>query len=151
MDIQNDRLATLIKFAIQTALLKKTPLQNFSQHKDFTRTEDRIKGLPGVTFNLQKTEFDEIWLRLERLHETRPPIPDSKLLNLWIDLPMAPNKEPNLKTHAVRQSLIDIGALAVSPAEPVAEGEEAKEKAESIVISSLVGAALRGRHLCIHG
>lgn len=135
MDIQNERLAALIEFAKQTALLKKTPLQNFSQHKDFTRTEERIKGLPGVTFNCQETEFDEVWLRLDRLHETRPPVPDSKLLNLWIDLPRAPNKEPSLKTHAVRQSLIDIGALVVSPAEPVAEGEVVKDKVESIVIS----------------
>lgn len=97
MDIQNERLAALIEFAKQTALLKKTPLQNFSQHKDFTRTEERIKGLPGVTFNCQETEFDEVWLRLDRLHETHPPVPDSKLLNLWIDLPRAPNKEPSLK------------------------------------------------------
>lgn len=115
--------------------MKKTPLQNFSQHKDFTRTEERIKGLPGVTFNCQETEFDEVWLRLDRLHETHPPVPDSKLLNLWIDLPRAPNKEPSLKTHAVRQSLIDIGALVVSPVEPFAEGELARDKVESIVIS----------------
>lgn len=135
MDIQNERLAALIEFAKQTALLKKTPLQNFSQHKDFTRTEERIKGLPGVTFNCQETEFDEVWLRLDRLHETHPPVPDSKLLNLWIDLPRAPNKEPSLKTHAVRQSLIDIGALVVSPVESFAEGELARDKVESIVIS----------------
>lgn len=135
MDIQTERLAALIEFAKQTALLKKTPLQNFSQHKDFTRTEDRIKGLPGVTFNCQETEFDEVWLRLDRLHESRPPVPESKLLNLWIDLPRAPNKEPSLKTHAVRQSLIEIGALVVPPVVPDAEGEVAKEKAESVVIS----------------
>jgi very-short-patch-repair endonuclease len=136
MDLQNERLAALIEFAKQTALLKKTPLQNFSQHKDFTRTEERIKGLPGVTFNCQESEFDEVWLRLDRLHETRPPVPESKLLNLWIDLPRAPNKEPSLKTHAVRQSLIDIGALAVAPpAEPDAESGVAKEKVESVVIS----------------
>lgn len=136
MDIQNERLSALIEFAKQTALLKKTPLQNFAQHKDFTRLEERIKGLPGVTFNTQETEFDEVWLRLDRLHETRPPIPESKLLNLWVDLPRAPNKEPSLKTHAVRQSLIDIGALAVtSPTPPDAENGVAKEKIESVVIS----------------
>lgn len=135
MDIQNERLAALIEFAKQTAVLKKTPLQNFSQHKDFTRTEERIKGLPGVTFNCQETEFDEVWLRLDRLQETGPPVPDSKLLNLWIELTRAPNKEPSLKTHAVRQSLIDIGALVVTPVEPVAESEVAKDKVESIFVS----------------
>lgn len=135
MEIQKERLAALIEFAKQTALLKKTPLLNFSQHKDFTRTEERIKGLPGVTFNCQETEFDEVWLRLDRLHETWPPVPDSKLLNLWIDLPRAPDKEPTLKTHAVRQLLIDSGVLVVTPAEPVAEGEVVKEKGEPVVIS----------------
>jgi len=136
MDIQNERLAALIEFAKQTALLKKTPLQNFSQHKDFTRTEERIKALPGVSFNCQETEFDEVWLRLDRLHETRPPVPESKLLNLWIDLPGTPNKEPSLKAHAVRQSLIDIGALTVDPpAESNLEGGAAKAKFESVVIS----------------
>ena len=134
MDIQNERLAALIEFAKQTALLKKTPQQNFSQHKDFARTEERIKGTPGVTFNCQESEFDEVWLRLDRLHESRPPVPESKLLNLWIDLARAPNAEPSLKTHAVRQSLIEIGAL-VSPVEPDAEGDVAKEKVESVVIS----------------
>jgi len=136
MNIQNERLAALIEFAKQAALLKKTPLQNISQHKDFTRLEDRIKGLPGVTFNCQEAEFDEVWLRLDRLHETRPPAPESKLLNLWIDLPKAPNNEPSLKTHAVRQSLIDIGALAVTPAaENEAESGVSKEKDDPVAIA----------------
>lgn len=136
MNIQNERLAALIEFAKQTALLKKTPLQNYAQHKDFNRIEERVKGLPGITFNSQETEFDEVWLRLDRLHETRPPTPESKLLNLWVELPRAPNKEPNLKTHAARQSLIDIGALvAASPVALDAENGVAKEKGESVVIS----------------
>lgn len=135
MDIQNERLTALIEFAKQTALLKKTPQQHLSQNKDFTRTEERIKGLLGVTFNGQGAEFDEVWLRVDRLHETRPPVPESKLLNLWIELPSTPNKEPSLKTHAVRQSLIDIGALVVAPAEPLAEGKAPKDIIESSVIS----------------
>lgn len=136
MNIQNERLVALIEFAKQTALLKKTPLQNLAHHKDFTRLEERIKGLPGVTFNSQETEFDEVWFRLDRLHETRPPSPDSKLLELWIDLPRAPAKEPTLKTHAVRQALIEIGALAVeAPAENTVESGSAKDKVESIVIA----------------
>lgn len=135
MNIQSERLIALIEFAKQTALLKKTPLQNFSQHKDFTRAEDRIKGLPGITFNCQATELDEVWLRLDRLHESSPPIPDSKVLNLWVDLSNTPNKEPSLKTHAVRQSLIDIGALVSRSARPDIEGEASKDKVEPIVIS----------------
>lgn len=48
MNLQNERLVALIEFAKQTALLKKTSLQNLSQHKDFTRLEEKIKGLPGL-------------------------------------------------------------------------------------------------------
>lgn len=136
MDIPIERIAALIEFAKQTALLKKTPLQHFAQHKDFMRLEERIKGLPGVSFNCQETEFNEVWLRLERLHETRPPAPESHILNLWIDLPRTPSKEPSLKTHVARQSLIDIGALVETPAaETDAEDSVAKEKVESVVIT----------------
>ncbi len=136
MNLQNERLVALIEFAKQTALMKKTPLQNLSQHKDFTRLEEKIKGLPGVTFSGHEAEFDEVWLHLERLHESRPPTPESKLLELWIDLPRAPTKEPTLKTHAVRQSLIEIGALTVeAPAKHESETVSGKEKVESIVIA----------------
>ncbi len=136
MNLQNERLVALIEFAKQTALLKKTPLQNLSQHKDFTRIEERIKGLPGITFNGQEAELDEVWLHLERLHESRPPAPESKLLALWIDLPQAPTKEPTLKTHVVRQALIEVGALTVEAhAEHGAETERGKEKVEPIVIA----------------
>lgn len=114
MSLQNKRLSSLIEFAKQTALLKKTPLQNFLQHKDFVRAEERIKGLPGVTFNCQESECDEVWLRLDRQHETPPPSPESELLKLWIDLPSGPSQDPTLKTHVLRQSLIDIGALVPS-------------------------------------
>lgn len=135
MDIQHERLVSIIEFAKQTAQLKKTPQQHFSQHKSFSRTEERIKGLPGVNFNCQEMEFDEVWFRLDRLRETRPPIPESKLLNIWIDLPSAPNKEPSLKTHAIRQVLIDAGALVVESAKLVIEGEVVEAKAESIDIA----------------
>lgn len=114
MNIQIERLVALIEFAKQAALLKKTPLRNLSQHKDFTRLEQQIKGLPGATFNSMEMEFDEVWFRLDRLQESCPPVPESKLLKLWIDLPRSPAKEPTLKTHADRQALIEIGAIAIA-------------------------------------
>lgn len=113
MNLQNERLTALIEFAKQTALLKKTPLQHFSQHKDFARLEEKIKGLPGVTFNGAMADFDEVWLRLERLPETPPPAPASQLLALWLELTKSPLKEPVLKSHVARLALLGIGALAV--------------------------------------
>lgn len=122
MDTQRERLAALIDFAKQTALLRKTPVSNLTQHKDFTRLEERIKGLPGVTFNSQEDEFDELWLRVERLHESKPPVPENKLLAAWMEIQRTPTKEPVLKTHVVRQCLIDIGALPAL-AEEATDGE----------------------------
>ncbi len=135
MNNQYERLTALIEFAKQTALLKKTPLQNFSQHNDFTRTEERIRGLPGVTFNCQETEFDEIWFRLDRLHETPPPSPESKLLDLWIDLSRTPGKEPSLKPHVATQSLIEMGALTAQEPTADTERKEARDPTEPAVTS----------------
>jgi len=117
MTISKERLVGLIEFAKQTALLKSTPPQHVSQHKQFSRFEEKIKGLPGVTFNAQDDEFDEVWLRVERLHESRPPVPESSLLEIWVDLPRSPDKEPTLKSYADRQKLIAIGALSPPPLE----------------------------------
>lgn len=138
MATQNERLTALIEFSKQTAVLKKTPVQHISQHRDFNRLEEHIKGLPGVTFNSQEDEFDEVWLRVERLHETHPPTPESKLLELWIDLHSSPTKEPSLKTHVVRQSLVEIGALPVvisTGSSSTAESDKDKAEAELIVIA----------------
>jgi len=136
MDAQRERLTALIDFAKQTALLRKTPVSNLTQHKDFTRLEERIKGLPGVTFNCQETEFDELWLRVERLHESKPPAPESKLLAAWIELQRAPIKEPALKKDVVRQCLIDIGAMP-APTKLVTDGdaEAASEKDDCAIVT----------------
>jgi superfamily I DNA and/or RNA helicase/very-short-patch-repair endonuclease len=112
-----ERLIGLIEFARQTALLKSTPPQHVSQHKQFNRFEEKIKGLPGVAFNVQDDEFDEIWLRVERLHESLPPVPESRLLEIWIDLPRSPANQPALKPYADRRMLIDIEALPLTEQE----------------------------------
>jgi len=130
MNFQIERLAALIEFAKQTALLKKTPVQHLSQHKDFIRLEERIKGLPGVTFNCPEIEFEEVWLRLERLHESRPPVPESKLLEVWIEQSPVPTKEPTLKTYADRQALVEIGAIEVE--NPVINDVESSSNSDVI-------------------
>lgn len=123
-----ERLAGLIEFAKHTARLKTTPPLTVAQHKDFHRFEDRIKGLPGVTFNVAEDEFDEIWLRVERLHESRPPVPDSRLLAVWISLSNSPSTEPALKHQVERQELVELGALAAEPMNP--EGAEGGTRVE---------------------
>jgi very-short-patch-repair endonuclease len=120
-----ERLIGLLEFAKQTALLKSTPPHHVSQHKQFSRFEEKIKGLPGVALNIQDDDFDEVWLRVERLHESAPPAPESSLLELWMDLSRSPAQEPALKSYADRRKLTAIGALALpEPEEPHTEPEQ---------------------------
>lgn len=109
----NVRLEDLIEFVKQSALLKITPLQNVSQYKQFLRFEDQIRGLPGVHLCIQDEGVDEVWLSLDRLRESKPPIPESQLLAVWIDLPNTPYKEPTLKPHVDKNKLINLGALPI--------------------------------------
>lgn len=111
MQIHIERLQALLEFAKQSALLRATPPQNIAQHKDFYKFEDKIRALPGLHLNVQENEFDEIWLRLERLHEVRPPVPQSELVGLWIELSNSPLNEPKLRSKVERVKLVEIGAL----------------------------------------
>ncbi|WP_085247796.1 AAA domain-containing protein [Gilliamella mensalis] len=132
INIQYQRLSSLIEFTKQTALLDKSPVKNISQHKkEFCLLEEEIRGLPGITFNCNKVECDEIWFCIDRLRETPPPIPEKKLLKIWIDLSQEPNKEPSIKDHVIRQSLIDIGALTITSNNPIINDETVEEDVNS--------------------
>ena len=122
MNLQHERLSALIEYAKQTALLKKTPVSNISQHKDFSCLEDRIMGLPGVSVHLASgdgnaEDDDDVWMRVERLHESEPPVPADKHLAAWLELSRNPAKEPTLKPVLTEQQLIDGGLW--SAADPI--------------------------------
>lgn len=112
MDTVRARLAGLIEFVKQTALMQKRPALTVSQHKAFGITEEKLRALPGVSLDVQDAADDEIWLRLERLHETKPPAPLSLLLAQWIELKGTPQTEPALKARVNRQVLLNSGALS---------------------------------------
>ena len=116
MNLQHERLLALINYAKQTALLKKNPATNISQHKDFSQPEDKIIGLPGVSINLMDSDTDEVWLRVERLHATQPPAPTNDQLSAWIELSRNPATKPTLKACIAEQALIDLGLCKAKPA-----------------------------------
>ena len=98
MSIEHERLFSLIEFAQQTAKLKARPAGNISQHNGFSLHEHQVQGLPGIHLNLGREEDnDDIWLRVERLHETIPPEIKSSILAPWIELTQGPESEPRLK------------------------------------------------------
>lgn len=121
MTLETDRLASLIEFAKQSALLRASPVQAVAQHKHFNRFEDKLQGLPGLSLNFREVDFDELWLRLERLHENVPPVPQSKLLTLWVDLSNSPLVEPKLKARVEFAQLCEIVENPVETTEDVEE------------------------------
>lgn len=111
MTLLIERLQSLIGFAKESARLRMTPVYSVAQHAHFDVFEERLNAMPGLRLNIAEGESDEIWLRLERLHETNPPVPQSKLLSEWIELPTSPDKDPILKKEVERKRLIELGAI----------------------------------------
>lgn len=105
------RVESLIEFAKQSALLRTVPWLTVAQHRQFNRFEGDLRGLPGLTLNKSESDFDEVWLQLKRLHETKPPAPQGDLLRVWMELAPKPTVRPALKPCVDRLKLIEIGAL----------------------------------------
>lgn len=111
MDIAYERLSSLIEFAKQSALMQKTPSLTVAQHRAFSAYESRVQSLPGIELGRLNEGEDEIWLRLERLHESRPPSVEEPLLSLWISLSASPDISPRLLDQVLREDLIAIVML----------------------------------------
>jgi hypothetical protein len=97
MSIEKERLLSLIEFAQHSARLKLNPTQDVSNHRIFHRFEHDVIGLPGVHFNTGGDQ-EEIWLIVDRLTETKAPIPKDQILINWLEASNNPEKEPVLKS-----------------------------------------------------
>jgi very-short-patch-repair endonuclease len=108
MTIQQERLASIIEFAQQSARLSAKPAATVSQHNDFVFWEHNAQGRPALHFN--QTELGtgrEIWLTVERLHETPPPGCQNELLKPWLELPQGPDVSPSLRNSVLHTQVIE--------------------------------------------
>ncbi len=121
MSIEKDRLLALIEFAQQSARLRGKPAPTVSSHGRYSLFEHEIQGLPGIRLNTTGPEDDdEIWLIVERLHETRPPEVTNAVLLPWMKMTQGPLEEPQLRETTDGASLIKAGThhSAENPPEP---------------------------------
>jgi hypothetical protein len=109
MSIEQERLLSLVEFAQQSARLRTTPASTITQHGVFALYEHQVQGLPGITLNAGNDGEDEIWLIVERRHETKPPEVKNALLQPWIEMTQGPAEEPKLKETTDGASLIASG------------------------------------------
>ncbi|MGD9888404.1 MAG: AAA domain-containing protein [Halothiobacillaceae bacterium] len=116
MNLSIERLGSLLAFAEQSAKLLSSPPRSIAQHKGFNRFEDQMRGLPGL--QLGSHADSEAWLRLNRLVEIKPPMPEDAMLAVWIDLPSTPEKEPSLKSDVTVREWLALGSMDNEPPTP---------------------------------
>lgn len=143
MKLQFERLLAMIEYAKQTALMKKNPAQNISQHKEFAKLQDQIVGLPGVVFTTGTPDEDaDAWLTIDRLHETQPPVPKNCHLAAWIDCASSPNTPPSLKKSLAESALVALGlrepADPLEPLQPPAQLGTAAEPQGKLLVEKTV-------------
>ncbi len=110
MSVERDRLLSLIEFSQQSARLRGKPAATVAAHGLFALYEHEIQGLPGIRINVNGPESeDEIWLAVERLHETKPPDIASAVLRPWVQMTQGPTEEPRLREATDGASLIAAG------------------------------------------
>jgi hypothetical protein len=113
MAIQHERLLSIIEFAQQSARLAAKPAATVAQHGDFRLFENEVQGRPGLRFNENEEGIErEIWLVVERLHETPPPACLNDLLKPWLDLPQGPESDPSLRVSAPSFQISEAEKLA---------------------------------------
>lgn len=105
MSLEYERLISLLEFTQQAAKLKSSPVSTIAQHKGFSFYEHQMQGMPGLHLNSE----DEVWLSLERLHETRPPELKNAVLQPWVEMTQGVELEPKLKNSTDLASLIAAG------------------------------------------
>jgi len=85
MNVERERLLSLIEYCQQSARLRGKPAAAVAAHGIFALYEHELQGLPGIRININDSDSgDEIWLVVERLHETKPPDIDSAALRPWV-------------------------------------------------------------------
>ena len=127
MILEHQRLQSLIEFAQASAALKGSPVSDAGSHP-FCEYEHALIGLPGVHINPSNDE-DEVWIKVERLHESDPPAISQDLLKLWADLSNSPTKEPTLKPSVEIEKLIEKGFISADN-----ENNASKNQAELIFL-----------------
>lgn len=66
----------------------------------FSAYQHEARGLPGITFGVMG-EDGEIWMRVERLMETAPPLPDS-VLTPWVIVSLKLHEPPVLREYVMQ-------------------------------------------------
>ena len=86
LDTQRSRLLQLIDYCRKTTTLRSRPVARVEDHRSFSLYEHEIQCLPGIKISIMSDD-DEVWLVVDRLHETGHLI-SLALLAPWVNTSM---------------------------------------------------------------
>lgn len=142
MKVERERLLSLIEFSQQSARLRGKPAATVAGHGLFSLYEHELQGLPGIRLNTNyRDSEDEIWLVVERLHETKPPEIASSILRPWVHMTQAPTEEPSL-TNAVYGATLIAAGTHCSSLEAPEDGKPAVDPETRVALSDYENASL---------
>ncbi len=150
MSLEAERLSALIEFCHQSARLRGKPTAAVSSHNNFSLHEHELSGSPGIRLNYSGLDgADEIWISVDRLHETKPPEVNSEWLVPWLILAKGPNEAPSLRESIEGRALIEAGThteeaeeglLMVAPDELIVYDEYLERNRVSALLEDYVKA-----------
>lgn len=95
-----------------------------------------LTNLPGVFFDVQE-EGDHVWLKVERLEESPPPVSDSEKFGKAIRIDADPNGKPPQFIEAALDTLIRVAQKEVPEAEHQVLAARLRTEAESALVASV--------------
>ena len=114
MSQQAERLSALIEFCHQSARLRGKPAATIASHGNFSLHESDLFEISGVTLNSGGADgSDELWLSVDRLHETKPPEVLNNWLKPWLVMSRGPVEEPTLRQSVDGKTLVEAGTHGV--------------------------------------
>jgi len=128
-----ERLLGLLDYVDALIKLDERVAMRLSQHKlqdgsQFVLHEHELTKLPGVSLNKGDDE-GPIWLRVQRLQRTAPPIPDEKIVE-WIEVSQDPDVASSIQsaihrriTREEKEALIEQGKLRLEDCSPSLKAE----------------------------
>ena len=107
MTLESERLISLLDFARESVLLRRTPPASITQHNIFSLFEDAVLEQPGLDLDSLEDDDNEIWLSVQRLSEVPPPPTDNSVLAPWVQIDSSPTKRPVLLAYVEASKLAD--------------------------------------------
>jgi hypothetical protein len=121
---ERNRLIAFFEFAEQFTRMRATPPSSVGKHP-FALHEFQVRRSPGVHVTPSGSSADdEVWRRVDRLHETKPPPIKNGLLRPWVKMMLSCECEPNLNSFVSAGSLIDAGTDAASHFRPFVDSHQ---------------------------